>query len=169
MTLDGTGTAPYIAYQNGVSFLSDSGNDASALADLNGWKIAAFEGASHIIPGLADAIPQFGSYRELADQIIQSRLLFGQRIDGTVGDGMLFAEFRRQLQEAGASAGVDANQSTEFRAIFEPTEYGMSFRDPAIAADFDRCFAELDAAGTITEINVRWLSLIHISEPTRPY
>lgn len=156
MPTAGTQTQSYISYQNGVSYLTSSGHEASALSDLDGWSVVAFEGASNIIPGLGGSTSAFKSYREMADQKTQSKLLYGKRVDGILGDGMLFAEFARQLQQAGSSAGVDASQSIEFRAIFEPSPYAMSFRDPAMAAEFDRCFAELDAAGTITEINVKW-------------
>ncbi|MDE4096192.1 transporter substrate-binding domain-containing protein [Phaeobacter gallaeciensis] len=156
MPTAGTQTKTYINYQNGVSFLTSSEQQADTLSDLDGWNIVAFEGASNIIPGLDGATAGFKSYREMADQKTQSKLLYGKRVDGILGDGMLFAEFSRQLQEAGSSAGVDASQPLEFRAIFEPSPYVMSFRDPAIAADFDRCFGELEADGTIQEINTRW-------------
>ena len=156
MPTAGTQTQSYISYQNGVSYLTSSGHEASALSDLSGWNIVAFEGASNIIPGLGGSTSEFKSYREMADQKTQSKLLYGKRVDGILGDGMLFAEFARQLQEAGAGSGVDASQSIEFRAIFDPSPYAMSFRDPALAADFDRRFAELEAAGTIAEINTKW-------------
>ena len=156
MPTSGTQTAPYVSYQNGISFLKSSGVEASTLGDLNGMKIVAFEGASSIIPGLSGATGAFKSYREMADQETQSKLLYGKRVDGILGDGMLFAEFARQLQEAGAASGVDASQPIEFRAIFEPTPYGMSFRDAEMAAAFDRCFAELEAEGKIAEINTGW-------------
>lgn len=156
MPTAGTQTQAYISYQNGVSYLTSSDHEAASLSDLNGWNIVAFEGASNIIPGLGGSTSEFKSYREMADQKTQSKLLYGKRVDGILGDGMLFAEFARQLQEAGASGGVDASQSIEFRAIFDPSPYAMSFRDPAMAAEFDRCFTELDQAGTIAEINTRW-------------
>jgi ABC-type amino acid transport substrate-binding protein len=156
MPTAGTQTQAYINYQNGVSFLTSSEQQADDLADLEGWNIVAFEGASNIIPGLGDVTSTFKSYREMADQKTQSKLLYGKRVNGILGDGMLFAEFSRQLQEAGASSGVDASQPIEFRAIFDPSPYAMSFRDPALAAEFDRCFAELEADGSIQEINTRW-------------
>lgn len=156
MPTAGTQTQTYISYQNGVSYLSSSEREAATLADLSGWQVVAFEGASTIIPGLDGSTSTFKSYREMADQKTQSKLLYGKRVDGILGDGMLFAEFSRQLREAGASAGVNADQAIEFRAIFDPSPYAMSFRDPALAADFDRCFAELETAGTIAEINTKW-------------
>lgn len=157
MPMAGTQSAPYIAYQNGVSYLTDSGNDFASLTDLAGLSIAAFEGASGILPGLSDASGSFSSYREMADQETQSKLLFGGRVDGILGDGMLFAAYAASLRDAGSSAGVDASQSLEFRAIFDPSNYAMNFRDPSVAAAFDGCFAALEANGTIASINAKWV------------
>ncbi|MBO9472466.1 transporter substrate-binding domain-containing protein [Shimia sp. R10_1] len=157
MPMEGSQSAPYIAYQNGVSFLAGSGNDYTALSDLAGLSIAAFQGASNILPGLADASGSFGSYREMTDQETQSKLLFGGRVDGILGDGMLFAAYTESLRDAGDKSGIDASLPVEFRAIFEPSSYAMNFRDAALSADFDRCFAELDANGTIAAINTKWI------------
>ncbi|MBO9396094.1 transporter substrate-binding domain-containing protein [Shimia sp. R9_2] len=157
MPMEGTQGAAYIAYQNGVSFLAGSGSDYGALSDLAGLSVAAFQGASNILPGLAEASDTFASYREMTDQETQSKLLFGGRVDGILGDGMLFAAYTASLRDAGSSAGIDASQPLEFRAIFEPSNYAMNFRDAALAADFDRCFAELEADGTITAINAKWV------------
>ncbi len=157
MPMEGTQGAPYIAYQNGVSFLAGAGNDYGTLNDLAGLSIAAFQGASNILPGLAEASPNFGSYREMTDQETQSKLLFGGRVDGILGDGMLFAAYTASLRDAGSSAGIDASQPLEFRAIFDPSDYAMNFRNANMAADFDRCFAELEANGTIASINTKWV------------
>ncbi len=157
MPMAGAQSAPYISYQNGVSYLTSSGSDFAALDDLAGLSIAAFEGASGILPGLADAQGSFGSYREMADQKTQSKLLFGGRVDGILGDGMLFAAYAASLRDAGSASGVDANQELEFRAIFEPSNYAMNFRDPDMSVAFDRCFSELEANGTIAAINTKWI------------
>ena len=45
----------------------------------------------------------------------------------------------------------------EFRAIFEPSNYAMNFRDPDMSAAFDRCFGELETDGTIAAINTKWI------------
>ncbi|MGR3636987.1 MAG: hypothetical protein ACU0BK_13835 [Shimia sp.] len=120
-------------------------------------KIAAFEGASGILPGLSETVDSFASYREMADQETQSKLLLGKRVDGILGDGMLFAAYMTNLRDAGATSGVDANQPVQFRAIFEPSNYAMNFRDAEIAAKFDSCFSELEADGTIAKINKKWV------------
>jgi polar amino acid transport system substrate-binding protein len=80
MPTAGTQTQSYISYQNGVSYLTSSDHEASALSDLEGWNIVAFEGASNIIPGLGGGTSAFKSYREMADQKTQSKLLYGKRV-----------------------------------------------------------------------------------------
>lgn len=157
MPMEGTKSKPYISYQNGVSFLAGTGRDYASLSDLSGLSIAAFKDASNILPGLAEASGTFASYREMMDQETQSKLLFGGRVDGIIGDGMLFAAYTASLREAGADSLIDASQPLEFRAIFEPSNYTMNFRDASLSADFDRCFSELEADGTIAAINTKWI------------
>ena len=156
MPLGGHQSDVYIQYQNGVSFLTDAGNTYGDLAALAGHSVIAFMGASDILPGLKDAASSFKSYKEVADQIGQSRMIFGKRVDAVVGDGMIFAEYNRQLREQSGDLMFAPNQGVTFQAIFEPSSYGMNFRDAQLAEDFNRCFAEADAEGAIEAINSAW-------------
>ncbi|MFN4009510.1 MAG: ABC transporter substrate-binding protein [Pannonibacter sp.] len=157
LPLPGTPTSQYIAYQNGVAFLASRPQPFETLADLNGNSVVAFKGAAEIIPGFGDASKGFSEYREMADQITQNKLVFGGRAAAAVGDGMIFAEYSRQLQESKEALPFDPNQPVRFNALFEPSPYVMQFRDPAHAADFDRCFKEAEADGTIAKINKAWV------------
>lgn len=158
MPLPGTATSSYISYQNGVSFLGARESAFSALEDLSSHNVVSFRGASEILSGLADASGSFGDYREVTDQIVHSRLLFSGRTDAVIGDGMIFAEYNHQLASESSDLGFDPTQATVFKATFEPSQYGMNFRDEALAADFDRCFAEASADGTIDAINANWVN-----------
>ncbi|WP_428527254.1 substrate-binding periplasmic protein [Roseibium sp.] len=156
MPIDGTATGVYIHYQNGVSFLTDSGASYDGLPDLSGKKVIGFKGAESIIPGLADHTGSFADYREVTDQITQSRSLFGGRVDAIIGDGMLFAEYNQQLRGQ-SDLRFDPNQSVSFKAVFDSSPYTMAFRDAKVAADFDRCFKEIEADGTVKAINTKWV------------
>jgi ABC-type amino acid transport substrate-binding protein len=157
MPLPGATTVPYIMYQNGVSYLSAREESIQSLGDLASQNVVSFRGATAILPALADASSSFGKYSEVTDQIVHSRLLFSGRADAVVGDGMIFAEYNQQLAASSDDLGFDAAQGTVFNATFEPSSYGMNFRDAEIAADFDRCFGEATADGTIDAINVKWV------------
>lgn len=155
LALPGHRSAVYIRYQNGVSYLAARGLAVADLAGLAGKQVIAFAGARGILPGLEAAIPGFASYTEQADQINQSRLMFAGRIDAVLGDGLIFAEYNAKLRRQGQAQplGFDPGQAVVFRAIFPDTPYTLAFRDEAMRDAFDRCFAELAAAGRIDAIN----------------
>ncbi|PIE07139.1 MAG: ABC transporter substrate-binding protein [Rhodobacterales bacterium] len=155
MTVPGTHTGVYFHYQNGVSTLATH-PAVTSLEDLAGETVVAFQGASETLAPLAEAEGSFASYREITDQKVHSQLLFSGRADAVVGDGMVFAEYNRQLAENVGRYVFDLSQPVVFKAIFEPLSFVMVFRDARLAADFDRCFAESEADGTIAAINTAW-------------
>lgn len=161
MEMPGSRSVPYIFYQNGASVLKSSGLTVRSLADLAGKRVITFSGAPDVLPGLRAAIPSFGDFRERADQMVHSNLLFAGRVDAVLADGLIFAEYNRQLQEKAKSAGglpFDPAQPVQFTAIFPPTSYSMFFRDESLRADFDRCFAELKAKGRVDAIDREWVA-----------
>lgn len=161
MEMPGSRSVPYIFYQNGASVLKSSGLTVRSLADLAGKRVITFSGAPDVLPGLRAAIPSFGDFRERADQMVHSNLLFAGRVDAVLADGLIFAEYNRQLQEKAKSAGglpFDPAQPVQFTAIFPPTSYSMVFRDESLRADFDRCFAELKAKGRVDAIDREWVA-----------
>lgn len=157
MPLPGAQSQTYIQYQNGVSNLEGSGASFADIGSLADHTVIAFMGASEILPGLKAASESFKSYKEAADQIVQSRMIFAQRVDAVIGDGMIFAEFNRQLLDNASDLPFDPTQAVQFQATFDPSNYAMNFRDPALTADFDRCFEEAQADGTIAQINKAWV------------
>jgi len=157
MPLKGTSTSAYIEYQNGVSYLAEGDNSFPTLDALSGHSVIAFKGASEILPGFGDVTSSFSDYREVTDQITQSRMLFGKRVDAIVGDGMLFAEYNSQLVNQKDSLKFDPTQPVSFQALFEPSPYAIVFRDAELAAAFDRCFSEMKEDGTVDQINKAWV------------
>jgi hypothetical protein len=155
MNLPGHTTDTYVRYQNGVSVLAKSGHDISELSDLRGLDIVTFENGLSIL-GIADKRDMFGSVREVADQEVHSRLLFGGRVDAVLSDGLIFAAHNRSLHEQGVEA-YDVTQDVRFRAVVPPSKYVMAFRDKALRDDFDRCFDELKASGRVAEINETYI------------
>ncbi len=156
MAMPGARSVPYILYRNGASVLKSSGLAVRSLADLAGKRLITFAGAPDVLPGLRAAIPSFEDFRERADQMVHSNLLFAGRVDAVLADGLIFAEYNRQLQEKARVAGglpFDPSQPVAFTAIFPPTPYAMVFRDESLRDGFDRCFAGLKAQGRIDAID----------------
>lgn len=155
MDLGGVHSSVYIRYQNGVSMLRARGLLIMNLSDLKGSSVIAFKGARDILPGLSQAIPSLSRYDENTDQRIHSNLLFGNRVDVVIGDGLIFAEHNRQLQhrvKSGKRLSFDPHQAVVFTAIFSPTPYTMVFKDTVLRDDFDRCFGKLSQSGRIDAI-----------------
>ena len=155
MALGGVHSSVYIRYQNGVSVLRARNLPIKNLADLKGSSAIAFKGARDILPGLSQAIPSLSRYDENTDQLIHSNLLFGKRVDVVIGDGLIFAEYNRQLQhdeKSGKTLSFDPHQAVVFTAIFPPTPYTMVFKDTALRDDFNRCFGQLSQSGRIDAV-----------------
>ncbi len=156
MAITGARSVPYIRYQNGASVLKSSGLSIKALGDLAGKRVVTFFGASGVLPGLKDAAPSFAEFRERADQLSHSNLLFAGRVEAVLSDGLIFAEYNRQLIDkvkAGGSVGFDPTQDVVFTAIFPPNDYTMMFRDEVVRNDFDRCYDGLVKSGRADAID----------------
>ena len=156
MEMTGARSVPYIRYQNGAAVMKSSGLDIRSLDDLAERRVITFAGASQVLPGLAEAAPRLADLRERADQRVHSTMLFARRVDVVLADGLILAEYNRQLEAqrlAGERLSFDPRQEVAFTAIFPPTPYTLVFRDPAFRDRFDRCFGELQAKGRIAEIN----------------
>ncbi len=160
LPLPGVASSHYISFHNGVSSLAAAKLKSKSLSDLSGKSVVAFAGAKGILPGLDTAISTFKSYTEKTDQIKQSRLLFSGRADAVLGDGLIFAEYNRTLQEQAKTKdlGFDPEQPVKFSAIMEATPYVMMFKDASVNDDFNRCYSELKSAGTIDAINNKYIS-----------
>ncbi|MCG5241561.1 substrate-binding periplasmic protein [Azospirillum doebereinerae] len=160
MPLPGSRSVPYIRYQNGASVLKAGGLAVASLADLAGKRVITFSGAPDVLPGLREAIPSFADFRERADQMVHSNLLFAGRVDAVLADGLIFAEYNRQLQEKAKNGGLpfDPRQDVVFTAIFPPTLYTMMFREAALREEFDRCYADLVKSGRVDAINRDFVS-----------
>jgi polar amino acid transport system substrate-binding protein len=153
--LGGQKSAVYFQYQNGASVLASSGITINSLSDLAGKRVISFANARKILPGLHEAAGSFADYRENAGQLIHSKLLFAARVDVVLGDGLIFAEYNRQLRErakGGEGLPFNPHQNTIFTAIFPPTSYVMVFKDGAVRDDFNHCFQQLSESGRIAAI-----------------
>lgn len=155
MRLPGWPSDVYARYQNGASVLTSSGLTINSLADLVGKRVVTFAGGTEILPGLREIADRFADLRERADQMVHSNLLFAGRVDVVLGDGLIFAEYNRQLREragTGQHLPFDANQAVVFTAIFPPSPYTVVFRNERLRDDFNRCLGILSTTGRIDDI-----------------
>ena len=106
--------------------------------------------------------PKLKSYTEKANQELHSKLLFARRVDVVLADGLIFAQYNRQLidqAKTGKKLSFDPGQPVTFWAIFPPSSYGMLLKTKRLQETFDRCFAELQGRGDLAEINKRYVDM----------
>jgi hypothetical protein len=155
MAIAGHDSVAYVGFQNGASVIADGRTRIEGRGDLAGKSAVTFMGGVDIL-GLRD-VP-FQRITEQADQEIHSNLLFLHRVDVILADGLMVAEYSRRLRaRPERPQGLDPTQPVQFRAIFPGTPYHMVFRRQAMQQRFDRCYADLDAAGRIADINRRYV------------
>lgn len=155
MDTPGFESTPYVYYQNGAAVLESTNIKPYHLRYLKGLRVVSFAGASQLL-GIESHIESFASYSEFADQRIHSRMLFLNRVDVVLADGLIFAEINHRLRADRTYADkADLHQKVMFIPIFAPTPYRASFRKKEHRDAFNACFSELEAEGVVRAINVR--------------
>jgi hypothetical protein len=149
----GHSTKAFMRLQDGATVRADSGLQAiGSAAELSGRRVLAFPSADKIL-GIEALVPTFRSFGMLSDRFDQLRPLFTGRIDVVLADGLVTAHFNsilRQRARDGLEPEIDPGSRLIFRRIFASGPQRLYFRDRAIAADFDRCAAELRASGELS-------------------
>jgi polar amino acid transport system substrate-binding protein len=90
-------------------------------------------------------------YVEEAQQILQIRMLFSGRVQAVVGDSRILETYLHAPE-----TGVDTSRPVQEFPLFPPTHYGVGFRNPQVAADFNAGLAAIKANGTYTRILDRY-------------
>jgi len=151
----GYSTKPFMRLQDGATVLSDRNLESIVSAEeLAGSNVVAFPAADKIL-GIEALVPRFKSFTMRADRFDQIRLLLSSRADAVMADGLITANFIRLFRErsaAGQEPALDTGRRVLFRRIFQPGPQRLYFRDLVVAADFDRCFEELRADGTVERL-----------------
>ena len=153
-TFPGHSTKPFIHLQDGATVRPGSLGTITSAEQLAGMRVVAFPAADKIL-GIEALVPRFRSFTMRADRFDQLRPLYADRVDAVLADGLITATFVLSLREraqAGQEPGIDPSQPVVFRRIFAAGPQRLYFRDAALAADFDRCVAELRTSGELLRI-----------------
>lgn len=154
-TFPGHSTEPFIHLQDGATVVVGGGLERlGAVEELAGKRIVAFPNAPAIL-GIEHLLPTFKSFKERTKRYDQLRPLLAGRADAVLADGLITAHFVEKLRQRGLEGlepDLDTTTRVRFRRIFAKGPQRLYFRDPAVAADFDRCRGELDRTGEIERI-----------------
>jgi len=152
-TFPGHSTKPFMHLQDGAT-VTPALAAVSSVPDLKGLRVVAFPAADKIL-GIEAAVPTFKSFSMRSDRFDQLRPLLAGRADAILADGLITAHFIAVLRgraAGGNEPSIDTATRVVFRKIFEAGPQRLYFRDPAVAAGFDRCVDELRASGELVRI-----------------
>ena len=143
-------SAPHILYRNAAMTLTSAHIAITAIADLEGRSISAFQNATAYLPAaFAEAVAGNPLYHETPQQYVQPLELFSGEVEVVVADVNIFNWYR---EDARVRAKADTGQRVTTHGIFEPTAYHVAFRDPAVRDAFDTALAAMRQSGRYSEI-----------------
>lgn len=156
--VEGFSSNPYIWYQNGVSYLETNIPEPHSIEDLHGLRVMTFIGGTDVLD-LNDSVDDFGDFSEHPNQRVHTAMLYYDRVDAVLSDGLIFSSINTRLrQDESFSSRIDMERNLKFAPIFEPTPFKAVFREEQLSADFNRCYRELDEAGVVEAINVKYVN-----------
>jgi polar amino acid transport system substrate-binding protein len=148
----GTLSQSYLSYHNVVFVLKESHRNIQRVSDLSGLSMAAFQTAKRILgPEFTRVAETSPDYEEEAQQVLQVRMLFTGRVNAIVGDSRILNYYIHD-----PNVGVDTSKPVQEFPVFPPTNYGVGFRDPTVAAAFNVGLAAIRANGTYQRILDRY-------------
>ena len=155
--VEGFSSTPYIWYQNGVSYLEANIPEPQSIEDLHGLRVMTFIGGTDVLD-LSESVGDFGDFSEHPNQRVHTAMLYYDRVDAVLSDGLIFSSINTRLrQDESFSSRINMERNLKFAPIFEPTPFKAVFRDEQLSADFNRCYRELDEAGVVEAINVKYV------------
>lgn len=142
----------HIRYQNVAVSLREQGLKLSDVDDLAGYSVFAFQNATRYLgKAFADMAANSSHYFEKANQAIQIKMLFSERIDLIVLDINIFKYYRQNETE------IDTSAPVTIHTLFPPTFYKVSFLDEDLRDQFNEGLAELRRTGKYDEIISRYI------------
>lgn len=156
--LIGYPTQSHILYQNGISYIpSLQKHKLESLTDLKGRRVISFVGARNLIPKLNDSVGTMESYEELSRQDLHSKLLFDNKVDAVISDGLIFSAHNDIIRET-YPKNKKYKLTPKFTASFPANPFVVYFKDKKIRDSFDKCLLKLRKKGITKKIETKYLS-----------
>lgn len=143
---------PYIAYRNMAITLCHRHLQPKHIAELGQYRVAAFHNAQRFL-GAEFAVMAKGNvdYVESSPQPILNNLLFTGRTDVVISDLFIFLHFAQQ-----PDVPLNNRQALCTHALFPPTQYALSFRDPRVRDRFNKALQQQAQAGLYQTLAQRY-------------
>lgn len=129
----------HIYYRNGVTSLVTT-KPIQRLEDLHGLRVISFVGATKFLKELGSHIQKFKSYQEIADQEIHSKMLYNERVDAVISDGIIFASHTKDLRRK-FPKNENYKKQVSFNQLFEDLNFFLYFKEKSIRDSFNKCLS----------------------------
>ncbi|NBX21449.1 MAG: hypothetical protein EBR58_08785 [Betaproteobacteria bacterium] len=145
---DGFFSEPYLNYQNVALSLTARKLAIRRIEDLSGYSVAAFQNASLTLGPRFSAVARVhANYNEYSQQIIQTNLLFTERVDVIVGDRRILHYFSSQLDPK-----IDVSKPVTIHQVFPATPRKAVFKDADLRDRFNTGLKTIQANGVYDAI-----------------
>lgn len=143
---------PYIAYRNMAITLCQRHLQLKRIAELGQYRVAAFHNAHRFLGAEFAAMTRSNAeYVESSPQPILNNLLFTGRTDVVISDLYIFLHFSMQ-----PDVPLNNRQPLCTHALFPPTQYALSFRDPRVRDRFNKALQQQAQAGLYQALALRY-------------
>lgn len=137
----------HMTYQNVAVALQKNNIAIGNVPALKDYSVMAFQNAKQYLGDEFAAMAKGNKkYKEKAQQDIQVRMLYSNRVEVVVLDNNIFKYYKNLEKKA------DASQKITTYKIFDPSEFKVAFVDKNLRDDFDLGLAELKSSGRYQEI-----------------
>ncbi|MFC1674215.1 substrate-binding periplasmic protein [Pseudomonadota bacterium] len=118
-----------------------------SVSDLAGLRVVAFQGAKEFLGDEYSKFTNFKEYTEIAQQELQSSMLFGGRADVSVGDMFLFLYSLKSIEHWKV-----APADFKFHPIFPKLTTSMGFMEVGMCSQFNDALKKVRQSGEYDEI-----------------
>jgi len=149
-----------VVFQNYAVALKEKGYDIKSIADLSDKVVLGFNNAVKYLGSefafMAESNPR---YSELADQALQVRLLYTERVDVVVSDKRIFLYWRNQLTRSPLADSINLNQKIVFNPIFPSAPRHLAFAAPELRSDFNDGLTAIRKSGGFGSIVEKYVGI----------
>ena len=145
-----------VVLRNYAISLEKNGLTITSIGDLADKSVLGFNNATKYLGWeFAEMAEGNRMYSELADQALQVRMLYSDRVDVVISDRRIFLFWRKQLASNQAAVeGLD--QKVVFHPIFPPAVRHVSFGDRELRTLFNRGLRILRETGRVKALETQY-------------
>ena len=153
--IDGCRSDPVFRFRDVAVTQKISGIAMKDIADLQGRKIIAFQGAKDFFGQAFSAVAEQSSYYEVSEPRLQAQALIDRRVEVSIGDLFIFLSSLQKMTKNRAEP-----TAFRFHDILPVTYSRMGFHDVQLCQDFNAALKQVRDSGEYEEIYKRYLNIL---------